>query len=92
MPIEPFGMAPAEMAAAGCIVFVPNDGGQIEIVNGDPRLVYHATSMRSMHHPDPANPVEQHAVAKRVDVSRADVRRRAVCLCLPGDRRPALNA
>jgi glycosyltransferase involved in cell wall biosynthesis len=37
---EHFGMAPAELAAAGCIVFVPNDGGQVEIVDDDPRLVY----------------------------------------------------
>ena len=40
MAAEHFGMAPAEMAAAGCIVFVPNDGGQVEIVNRDPRLLY----------------------------------------------------
>jgi glycosyltransferase involved in cell wall biosynthesis len=40
MAAEHFGMAPAEMAAAGCIVFVPNDGGQVEIVGGDRRLVY----------------------------------------------------
>jgi glycosyltransferase involved in cell wall biosynthesis len=73
MPIEPFGMAPAEMAAAGCIVFVPNDGGQIEIVNSDPRLVYHATSdaidriIRILE-----NPVEQHAV-RNVLMSRAQM-------------------
>ena len=40
MTAEHFGMAPAEMASAGCIVFVPNDGGQVEIVNRDPRLLY----------------------------------------------------
>lgn len=28
------------MAKAGCIPFVPNDGGQVEIVGGDERLVY----------------------------------------------------
>jgi glycosyltransferase involved in cell wall biosynthesis len=44
MPEEPFGMAPAEMAAAGCVVFVPNRGGQVEIVNRDPRLVYGTTA------------------------------------------------
>jgi glycosyltransferase involved in cell wall biosynthesis len=37
---EHFGMAPAEMAAAGAIVFVPNGGGQVEVVDRDPRLVY----------------------------------------------------
>ena len=37
---EHFGMAPAEMAASGCIVFVPRGGGQMEIAGGDARLVY----------------------------------------------------
>jgi len=36
---EHFGMAPAEMVRAGCIVWVPDGGGQVEIV-GDPRLTY----------------------------------------------------
>ncbi len=40
MSAEHFGLAPAEMASAGCIVFVPRGGGQVEIVGGDPRLVY----------------------------------------------------
>ena len=30
---EPFGIVIAEMASAGCLVWVPNSGGQIEIVN-----------------------------------------------------------
>jgi glycosyltransferase involved in cell wall biosynthesis len=38
---EHFGMAPAEMVRAGCLVWVPNGGGQVEIV-GDPRLTYDA--------------------------------------------------
>jgi glycosyltransferase involved in cell wall biosynthesis len=37
---EHFGMAPAEMVAAGCIVFVPNGGGQTEVVGREPRLTY----------------------------------------------------
>ena len=37
---EHFGMAPAEMVRAGMIVWVPNGGGQVEIVGNDPRLVY----------------------------------------------------
>jgi glycosyltransferase involved in cell wall biosynthesis len=37
---EHFGIAPAEMVAAGCIVFVPRGGGQVEIVAGDERLTY----------------------------------------------------
>jgi glycosyltransferase involved in cell wall biosynthesis len=39
---EHFGIAPAEMVNGGCIVFVPNGGGQVEIVDRDPRLVYDA--------------------------------------------------
>ena len=37
---EHFGMAPAEMIRAGMIVWVPNGGGQVEIVEGNPRLVF----------------------------------------------------
>jgi len=36
---EHFGMAPAELVRAGCVVWVPNGGGQVEIVD-DPRLTY----------------------------------------------------
>ena len=39
MPNEHFGIAVAEMANAGCIIFVPNSGGQVEIVK-DERLLY----------------------------------------------------
>ena len=39
MPNEHFGIAVAEMVKAGCIPFVPNSGGQVEIV-GDARLRY----------------------------------------------------
>lgn len=37
---EHFGIAPAEMARAGCIPFVHSSGGQVEIVDQDPRLCY----------------------------------------------------
>ena len=33
-------MAPAEMVRAGMIVWVPNGGGQVEIVGGAPELRY----------------------------------------------------
>ena len=36
---EPFGIAVAEMVKFGCIVFVPNGGGQIEIVES-PQLTF----------------------------------------------------
>jgi len=39
MPNEHFGIAVAEMVRAGCIPFVPNSGGQVEIVKDD-RLLY----------------------------------------------------
>ncbi|MFI5178753.1 MAG: glycosyltransferase [Vicinamibacterales bacterium] len=37
---EHFGMAPAEMVCGGCLVWVADSGGQVEIVEGDPRFVY----------------------------------------------------
>jgi glycosyltransferase involved in cell wall biosynthesis len=37
---EHFGMAPAELARAGVIVWVPRGGGQIEIVGNEPALMY----------------------------------------------------
>ncbi|MEM7222511.1 MAG: glycosyltransferase [Pseudomonadota bacterium] len=37
---EHFGIAPAELQRAGCITFVPHDGGPIEIVDGDERVIY----------------------------------------------------
>jgi len=36
---EPFGIALAEMVRAGCIIFVPDSGGQTEIVD-EPQLIY----------------------------------------------------
>ncbi len=37
---EHFGIAPAELQRAGCITFVHNSGGQVEIVGGDSRLTF----------------------------------------------------
>jgi glycosyltransferase involved in cell wall biosynthesis len=37
---EHFGMAGAEMVAAGMIVFLPQGGGQVEIVSGDERFLF----------------------------------------------------
>jgi glycosyltransferase involved in cell wall biosynthesis len=42
MTDEHFGLAPAEMVRGGCIVFVPNNGGQVEIVGRDERLIYNS--------------------------------------------------
>jgi glycosyltransferase involved in cell wall biosynthesis len=40
MQDEPFGMAVAELLCGGCIPFVYNGGGQVEIVDHEPRLIY----------------------------------------------------
>jgi glycosyltransferase involved in cell wall biosynthesis len=40
MQEEHFGIAPAELQRAGCIPFVHNSGGQVEIVGGDARLTF----------------------------------------------------
>jgi glycosyltransferase involved in cell wall biosynthesis len=40
MENEHFGMAPAEIQRAGCIVFAHNSGGPVEIVGGDSRLLF----------------------------------------------------
>ena len=37
---EHFGMAPAELARAGAIVWVPRGGGQMEVVGNEPALMY----------------------------------------------------
>lgn len=37
---EHFGMAPAELARAGAIVWVPRGGGQMEVVGREPALMY----------------------------------------------------
>jgi glycosyltransferase involved in cell wall biosynthesis len=37
---EHFGIAVAEMMRAGCIVFVPDNGGQVEIIGNEPGLRY----------------------------------------------------
>ena len=41
---EHFGMAPAELARAGCIVWVPQGGGQMEIVGHEPALMFSTDS------------------------------------------------
>jgi glycosyltransferase involved in cell wall biosynthesis len=39
---EHFGIAPAELQRAGCITFVHNSGGPVEIVGGDTRVTFDA--------------------------------------------------
>ncbi len=40
MEDEHFGMGPAELVAGGCLTWVHNSGGQVEILRGDPRFTY----------------------------------------------------
>jgi glycosyltransferase involved in cell wall biosynthesis len=42
MEDEHFGIAVAELVRGGCVVFVPNDGGQVEIVGKNERLCYNS--------------------------------------------------
>ena len=55
---EHFGMAPAEMVRAGMIVWVPNGGGQVEIVGKEPTLAYDSDEQaidqigRVLRHPE----------------------------------------
>ena len=41
MENEHFGIAVAELQRAGCITFVPDSGGPMEIIGNDPRLIFH---------------------------------------------------
>jgi glycosyltransferase involved in cell wall biosynthesis len=40
MEAEHFGIAVAELQRAGCLTFVHNSGGPVEIVGNDPRLTF----------------------------------------------------
>jgi glycosyltransferase involved in cell wall biosynthesis len=39
-PVEHFGMALAEYVAAGMVAFAPADGGQVDVLDGDDRLLF----------------------------------------------------
>jgi glycosyltransferase involved in cell wall biosynthesis len=66
---EHYGMVVAEMVHAGCIVWVPNDGGQVEIV-GDERLRYDtieeaaASIVRTLRAPDEATDLRRRLAAR----------------------------
>jgi glycosyltransferase involved in cell wall biosynthesis len=71
MDDEHFGIAPAEMVRGGCIVFVPNNGGQVDIVGSDARLVYDtpedgvAKIVRTLSSPDEQTRLRTHLAAYR---------------------------
>lgn len=66
---EHYGMVVAEMVHAGCIVWVPNDGGQVEIV-GDARLCYDsiegaaASIVRTLRDPGEQDDLRRHLAAR----------------------------
>jgi glycosyltransferase involved in cell wall biosynthesis len=66
---EHFGMAPAELVRAGCVVWVPNGGGQVEIV-ADPRLIYASTEdaipkiVRTLRDPEETAALRAHLAAR----------------------------
>lgn len=43
MQEEHFGIAVAELVRAGCLVFLPDGGGQVEIVGQEPALLFHSS-------------------------------------------------
>jgi len=62
---EHFGMVVVEMIAGGMLPFLPATGGQTEIVDGDPRLLYESTADavetvdRVLSNPDVENDLRQ---------------------------------
>jgi glycosyltransferase involved in cell wall biosynthesis len=75
MSEEHFGIAVGEMVCAGCVVFVPNGGGQREVIGNQPALLYDS----------PADAVEKIAAVLADD----DARRR--CLDSLAGRAEALS-
>ena len=77
MDEEPFGMAVAELVSAGCITFVPNGGGQVEIVGNDERLIYSTREdavnkiLRALRDPDCQASLRNH-IASRRDLFRSE--------------------
>jgi glycosyltransferase involved in cell wall biosynthesis len=66
---EHFGMAPAELVRAGCLVWVPDGGGQVEIV-AERRLTYASTAdavakiLRTMRDPRETAALRAHLAAR----------------------------
>ena len=64
-------MAVAELVSAGCITFVPNSGGQVEIVGDDERLIYYSREdavhkiLRALRDPDCQASLRNHIASRR---------------------------
>jgi glycosyltransferase involved in cell wall biosynthesis len=71
MAEEHFGIAVAELVWAGCLVFVPRGGGQVEIVDGDERLLYGAAEEAAakitlvMSDPDAQRSLRTHLASRK---------------------------
>jgi len=68
---EPFGMAVAELVTGGCVTFVHNSGGQVEIVGNDERLIYSSREdavnkiLRALRDPDYQASLRNHVASRR---------------------------
>src|SRR5208283_3224712 len=68
---EPFGMAVAELVTGGCVTFVPNSGGQVEIVGNDERLIYTSREdavnkiLRAIREPDYQASLRSYVASRR---------------------------
>jgi glycosyltransferase involved in cell wall biosynthesis len=64
-------MAPAEIQRAGCITFVHNSGGPVEIVGGDERLLFNNVEdaadkiVRVLRDPQVEADLRRHVAAQR---------------------------
>ena len=68
---EPFGMAVAELVTGGCVTFVHNSGGQVEIVGNDERLIYSSPEnavnkiLRALRDPDYQASLRSYVASRR---------------------------
>jgi glycosyltransferase involved in cell wall biosynthesis len=68
---EHFGIAVADLVRSGCIPFVPDSGGQVEIVGHDQRLLYHTPAeavekiLRVMRAPHEQQALQTHLAARK---------------------------
>ena len=68
---EPFGIAPAELQRAGCLTFVHNSGGQVEIVGAEARLTFETAEdaaeklMLVLENPELERKLRAHAAAQK---------------------------
>jgi glycosyltransferase involved in cell wall biosynthesis len=69
---EHFGIAVAQMVAAGCVVLAPDEGGQVELLGGEPALLYgdFAEAARKIARVA-ADPVLQQRLRTGLDATRA---------------------